>query len=104
MKNYFTLLIAVFLWVWGVSASAQSVEQINKTTDTVVLTMALHGAHCENIIHKRTPFEKGVIKVKADASTQTVKVVFQKNKTDIQKLIEHFKRIGFDAQIVKPEK
>lgn len=104
MKKYLSLLVPVFLFSFLFSVSAQSVEPKTNTIDTAVFSMALHGAHCENIIHKRTPFEKGVIKVKADASTQTVKVVFQKNKTDVQKLIEHFKNIGFDAKLIIPEK
>lgn len=77
---------------------AQSGQDKETGIDSALFRMTLHGAHCENIIHKRTPFEKGVVRVKADAQTQTVKVVFKTGKTDVKKLKEHFKKIGFDSE------
>lgn len=104
MKTFFGLILSVVILSLSFSGVAQTDKQSIKTIDTAVFSMPLHGAHCENIIQKRTPFEKGVIKVKADASTQTVKVIYQNTKTDVQKLIEHFKRIGYEATLVMPEK
>lgn len=103
MKTVKFTLMLVMLAFMASGVVAQENKKSNQL-DTVVFSVALHGTHCENIIHKRTPFEKGVVKVHADASTQTVRVIYQSNKTDVQKLIEHFKNIGYEATPLKPVK
>lgn len=104
MKTSIFFLSTLSMLFFVLFASAQTTVLSPKAIDTVVFTMELHGAHCENIIHKRMPFEKGVVKVKADASTQTVQVSYRSNKTDVKTLIKNFKEIGFDAKQILSKK
>lgn len=56
--------------------------------------------NCVNTIEKNIPWEKGVTDLKCDLKTQTVEVTYKENKTNDAKLIEAFKKIGKDAQVV----
>lgn len=55
---------------------------------------------CVNNIEKNIPWEKGVTDLKCDIKTQTVEITYKVGKTDDSKLIEAFKKIGKEAQVV----
>ncbi|MGL5618186.1 MAG: heavy-metal-associated domain-containing protein [Tannerellaceae bacterium] len=105
MKNLKTIVAIAFVALFSVSPlfASDKKEKKAKQKEVVVYTMALHGAHCENIIMKNIPFEKGVEDVKASAKTQTVTVTYRNDKTNKDALVKAFNKLGYDAQEVKPE-
>lgn len=89
--QYIIILFSMFF-------SLQTVAQKKEKTvnmDTVTYTMPLHGKHCENIIMKNIPFEKGVIKTKVNLDQQAVTVIFKKEKTNKSILERAFNKLGY---------
>lgn len=96
MKKLFYSILSLALLAGFVSVKAQGTS----SAVLAVYSVQLHGAHCENIIHKQMPAVKGVLKVKADAGSQTVKVTFSKQQTNTKDIKESFKKIGYEARLL----
>lgn len=96
MKKFFYSMLSLTLMSGFVSAYAQDTP----SAVLAIYSVQLHGAHCENIIHKQMPAVKGVLKVKADAGSQTVKVTFSKQQTNTKALKAGFKKIGYEARLL----
>ena len=108
MKAIKTILFTILISVLGFSTAfadnkKESKEKTKSKKETVIYTMTLHGEHCEKIVMKKIPYEKGVINVKADASTQKVTIVYNPQKTTKENLVKAFDKIGFKATEVTPE-
>lgn len=68
------------------------------------VTPKMSCANCEKKIKSNLRFEKGVKAVSTSLSDQKVNVTFDPDKTDEKKLTDAFKKIGYKAVVVKPEK
>ena len=68
-------------------------------------TPQMHCENCENKIKKNLRFEKGVVKIETSVKEQTVAVTYDATKTNVKKLQEAMKQIGYDTKIVcdKPQ-
>lgn len=77
-----------------------------KDIKTVVLTTTpqMHCESCENKIKGNLRFEKGVKKIETSVPDQRVTIEYDADKTSVEKLIEAFKRFGYEAQPVMPDK
>ncbi len=53
--------------------------------------------NCENKIKSNLRFEKGVKKIETSLTDQTVKVTYDDTKTDSEKIIAGFKKVGYTA-------
>ncbi|MGL4781684.1 MAG: heavy-metal-associated domain-containing protein [Bacteroidales bacterium] len=95
MKSIKYISIA-FLLTISVQSFAKNKEKAIPA-DTVTYNMPLHGKHCENIIMKNIPYEKGVIKTKVDLDKQAVTVIFKKEKTNKSLLEKAFDKLGYKA-------
>ena len=75
-----------------------------KDLKTVIFTTQpqMHCASCENKIKQNLRFEKGVKQIETVLDSQLVKVKYDASKTNEQKLIKGFKKIGYTARTVKP--
>lgn len=60
--------------------------------------------HCEKKIKSNLRYEKGVKDVVVSLKDNTITVTYSPDKTDKEKLIKAFKKIGFNAVVCSPEK
>ena len=72
---------------------------------TVVFTTnpEMHCEGCENKIKGNLRFEKGVKNIITDLKTKTVTIEYDADKTNVQNLINGFKKIKYEAKEVKKE-
>ena len=77
-----------------------------KDIRTVVLTTLpeMHCTNCEKKIKENIRFEKGVKSIKTDLKTKTVTVEYDAEKTNVQNIIQGFKKIKYEATEVKKDK
>ena len=75
-----------------------------KDIKTVVVTTnpQMHCESCESKIKGNLRFEKGVKKIETSIADQTVTIEYDADKTSPEKLIEAFKKFGYEAQLVAP--
>lgn len=70
----------------------------------VVTTMPpMHCESCENKIKGNLRFEKGVKKIETSIPDQTVTIEYDADKNSAEKLVEAFRKFGYEAQIIAPE-
>ncbi len=73
-------------------------------TLVVTTTPQMHCENCENKIKGNLRFEKGVKKIETNIPNQTVTIDYDADKTTAAKLMEAFKKFGYEAQPAAPEK
>lgn len=83
-------------------ALTASVAALAKDIHTVVLTTQpqMHCAGCENKITEQLRYVRGVKRVVASASQQTVTVTIDAGKTSSDALIKSLAKVGYDAAVV----
>ena len=69
----------------------------------VVLSCDLHCQGCCDKIMKNIAFEKGVKDLVCDLPSKTVTVTYDTNKTDVEKLLDAFRKIGKPATVREPQ-
>lgn len=76
-----------------------------KDIKTVVLNTApeMHCSSCENKIKSNIRFEKGVKDIVTNLADKTVTVTYDADKTDVDKIIDGFKKIDYVATIATPK-
>ena len=72
-------------------------------TIVVTTTPQMHCESCENKIKGNMRFEKGVKKIETSILDQTVTIEYDADKTSVDKLIEAFKKFGYEAEPVAPK-
>jgi len=92
-----SIIIAMFSVV---GANAQ------KASNTQVVSIQTNGTcqSCKEKIEQGLAFEKGVKDVNYDLATAIVKVTYNAEKTDVEKLRKAINKLGFTADNQKPEK
>ncbi len=96
------LSIVVLLIFCTQNLAAQQDTKVKKGKTTT--TMYVEGLSCKNCqakIEKNIAFEKGVTDLKCDLKTKTVEVTYKTDKTDDEKLVKAFDKIGFPAKVKK---
>ena len=76
-----------------------------KDIKTVVFTTnpEMHCEGCENKIKGNLRFEKGIKSIETNLDTKTITIEYDDDKTNVQKIIEGFKKIKYEATEVKEE-
>ncbi len=77
-----------------------------KDIKTVVLTTTpqMHCENCENKIKGNLRFEKGIKSVETNVEEQTVKVQYDADKTNEEKIVKAFGKFGYQATKIEGEK
>ena len=77
----------------------------DKVTEVFTLDHQM-SQHCEKKIKENLRFEKGVSKIDVSLKENTITVTYDKEKTNPGKIIDGFKKIGFNAFVMdcEPEK
>lgn len=63
----------------------------------------MHCEACQKKIEKNIAFEKGVKAMEVDLKSNTVVLTYDDKKTNPEKLIAGFKKIGYEASLAKAE-
>lgn len=92
MKKILALLCLVLMSTCFIFAAKSSRE-------TVVFNVDLHCQGCINKIEKNIAFEQGVKDIVCDLNTKTVTIVFDPQKTSVEKLQEAFRKINKPATV-----
>jgi copper chaperone CopZ len=61
----------------------------------------MHCANCEKKIKENIRFEKGIKSITTNLKDKTVTVEYDADKTNVQNIINGFKKINYDAKEVK---
>ena len=102
MKN---LLLALTLGLFSFSAAAQQGAPKGapaRTAQAQILTSAVCGM-CRTTLEKAMAYEKGVKAAELDVESKMLTVVYQPDKTSIEKLRLAVSRAGYDANSVKAD-
>ncbi|MCL2651942.1 MAG: heavy-metal-associated domain-containing protein [Candidatus Azobacteroides sp.] len=92
------ILLIMLCSVFALSMTyAQEVKKSTKET-VVFYVKNMECANCVKKIEKNIAFEKGVTDLKCDLPAKIVTVTYNKDKTTDAKLIDAFKKIGYDAE------
>ena len=101
MKRIITIIICAVCACMMASAQAPKAKKTKVTTKFLVTNMSCE--NCVKKIEKNIAFEKGVIDLKSDLKTTTVAVTYNPDKTSDEKLIAAFKKINYNAKVIKEE-
>ena len=76
-----------------------------KDIKTVVLNTApeMHCSSCENKIKSNIRFEKGVKDIETNLADKTVTDIYDADKTNVEQIIEGFKKIDYVATVATPK-
>ena len=82
-----------------------AVVGLAKEIKTVVFTTnpQMHCENCEKKIKGNLRFEKGVKNIITDLKAKTVTIEYDADKTTVEKIIEGFKKIKYEAKEVKKD-
>ena len=75
-----------------------------KDIKTIVLKTKpeMHCANCEKKIKNNIRFEKGVKSIKTNLKDKTVTIEYDADKTNVQNIIQGFKKIKYEASEATP--
>lgn len=88
------LLTFMAVVLCGVQATAKELRKIVFKVDQ------MECVNCENKVKKNIPFEKGVKKLETDLKSRTVTVIYDADKTNIQKLKDGFAKFKYEAKVI----
>lgn len=95
MKKIFA--IAALLIMAFVASQKASAEQAEPAVIVYTVSPAMHCQNCENKIKTNLRFEKGVSQIATNVKDNTIKITYDKNKTNPEKLAAAFEKIGYQA-------
>lgn len=82
---------------------AQLEAATKKSEKTVTFEVSMDCQGCVKKIEDNLPYEKGVKDLKVSLDQKTCEVTFREDKTSEKQLIKAFNKLGYEAEIKKPE-
>lgn len=83
-------VVAVLLLTSGKTQSREATFQTN-----------LHCKNCAAKIQDNVAFEKGVKDLTIDVDAKTVRIVYNPSKTNVDKLAEAIRKLGYTAELIE---
>jgi copper chaperone CopZ len=99
MKKILIVLMMMCLLPVNMTAVEKTDKPLKK--EVVVLSCDLHCQGCCDKIMKTIAWEKGVKDIVCDLKSKTVTVTYDPRKTNVETLLDAFKRIGKPAKIIE---
>lgn len=72
-------------------------------TLTVSTTPVMHCASCETKIKKHIRFVKGTKKISTNIPTQTITILYDRNKSAAKDYKDAFRKIGYEIKLKDPK-
>lgn len=95
MKRFLTILVTALSIVLVFTSAKPKVALKEATFQTDI-----HCKNCAAKVEANLPFEKGVEDLKIDVPTKVVTIVFNPKKTDVTKLAEAIRKVGYKAELI----
>ena len=89
-----------FFIVLGLLFGSLTAFGADKTTTVFTLDHQM-SSHCEKKIKENLRFEKGVVAIEVSLPRNTITIEYNGAKTDAEKLLAGFKKIGFNAVVIE---
>ncbi|MDR0694213.1 MAG: heavy-metal-associated domain-containing protein [Prevotellaceae bacterium] len=96
MKTITIIFCSLFLFAAAGYGQAPSKLKKNEAEVTFIVNMSCH--HCKNKIENAVPHEKGVVDMKVTLDTKEVWIKFDTTKTNKEKLVKAFEKLGYTAR------
>lgn len=95
-KNILLTMVALLISMTNVLTGQNKKES---TKQNVVFNVDMDCHSCQQKIEKNIAFEKGVKAMNVSLEKKTVDITYDSRKTDVVKLQQAFKKIGYEAVI-----
>ena len=66
---------------------------------TVTFNVEMHCENCKKKIERNLAYEKGILDLKISLKKNTVTVVYDSAKTNVEKITDLLKKIGYEATL-----
>ena len=100
MKNYIKLIVAaVILFGAAFMSSEAYAAKPEKEYAVVVINTNLHCEKCVKKVQENISFEKGVKDLDVSLKNQTIKITYDKSKTNEETLAKAVEKLGYKAEI-----
>lgn len=96
-------LKSVFMIILCLMAFTVNAKNEKKKTEEVIYKVEMDCQSCVNKIEKNMVYEKGIKDLKVDFEKQTVAITYKVDKTNNEKLVAAFKKLGFEVKQFKDE-
>lgn len=97
MKLKIIALFFPILFIYAFTAQDVMADQPAKASIVFTIEPKMHCYNCENKIKTKLRFEKGVTGITTNVKENIVTFVYDTRKTDPEKLIDAFGKIGYQA-------
>lgn len=98
------VILIMLCALFSASLSFTHAQEKKKKDNKETVTFQLEGMDCANCVkkvEKNIAFEKGVTDLKCDLPSRTAQVTYRTDRTDEDRLVAAFKKIGMEAKPVK---
>jgi copper chaperone CopZ len=103
MNNIVRVLLAIFLFGYVSTLSAQ--EKVRKKkTEEVVFVVNMFCENCKKKIEKNVSWEKGVTDLRVNLDEKKVTLLYDSKKTTVELLKTAIEKLGYTCEIVESEK
>lgn len=99
MKARIVLIVMLCLTSLSFNTYAQDKKDKKNEKQEVTFDVSMTCDNCKRRIEKNIAFEKGVSDMKVDLPGKTVMVIYQTNKTDIEKLQKAIEKLGYTVAV-----
>ena len=93
MKTSQLRLVLLMVLLFGALATVDAKPE----KKVVTFSVELHCENCKQKIERNLAYEKGVLDLKVSLEKNTVTVTYDAAKTDVKKLTEALKKLGYKA-------
>jgi copper chaperone CopZ len=109
MKNIVRVLLAIFLFSYVSTLSAQETKVAQETvrkkkTEEVVFVVNMFCENCKKKIEKNVSWEKGVTDLRVNLDKKKVTLLYDSKKTTIESLQTAIEKLGYTCEIAEQEK
>ena len=94
MNVRMTLLLLLLILVATINAQTV-INKIDKKSDEITFNVSMHCQGCKERIEKYIPMEKGVKDLKVDLEKKEVTIVYNPQKTTVEKLKKAVETLGY---------
>ncbi|MDR3350150.1 MAG: cation transporter [Prevotellaceae bacterium] len=102
MKTITVIFCSLFLF--AAAGYGQAPEKLKKNEAEVTFSVNMSCHNCQKKIENAIPHEKGVLDMKVTIETKEVWIKYNTTKTDKEKLVQAFEKLGYKATELKVEK
>lgn len=94
-------LAIVILSLVSLNLNAQKSKKLKANEAEVLYSIVIDCASCEKTLNEKVPFIDGIKDLKVNLEKQTIYLVYRKDKTNVTKVAEELKKLGYPAKEIK---